>query len=456
MPDMIRKLMRWEELCVVDPRSLGDNPRNWKTHPQTQLDSALAAINKVGWALPLLYNVTTGKLVDGHGRKAKAIKAGLTAVPVAKGRWTEEEENFLLHSLDTIGSMYRIDAPKFKSLTELVRGQEGFLASAGKSSRKALDKLLSGAKNFASAIERGDRSSAPVDLAPFSSRKKQGEVRDPEEDGADESTDTEETGDPVRGVVTEEVAIEDVLFDGDPDWGIPDLLPELLCTPDMIPRVTYDRSPESVTENSYYCITTQPWRERDELGVKGGVLGLFADDYHFDGFYDNPTDYVGMLRDYDFSCLCSPDYSNYEEWPFPMRLWSLYRSRWVSRYWQGHGFRILPVLHTCWAAVRDESGDRDEYDLGTHTLYRCGPSVVACQCRTIKHQGGSFEEFGKWLSRCVSDIPSIRTIVIYGGSEHQAKFEGYLPRKIGRSKLEYVMLPSFMSLRRGKIKRKGK
>ena len=187
---------------------------------------------------------------------------------------------------------------------------------------------------------------------------------------------------------------------------------------------------------------------------------MFCEDYHMVGFYDNPGIYIEDLKDWDFSVLCQPDFSTYEEWPFPLRLWSYYRSRWVARYWQGHGFRILPILQSVRLPLELEDPRQDnnfytELDIALDLNVALRPPVVACQCRTIKHQGGSFEEFGKWLKFQVSAIvPEV--VVIYGGAEHQAKFEGYLPQKIKRKKIEYVYLPSFMAQRRKQIKKKAK
>lgn len=440
LPPLIQKLMRWDELCVVDPRTLGDNPRNWKTHPQTQLDAVMAAVGKIGWVLPLLYNKTTGRLLDGHGRKAKAIASGITAVPVAKGRWTEQEENFILQSVDTIGSMYRIDKDRLKSLTALVTSEMSGLKDK---SSATLRKLSTGIENLTKHIESGKRDALILPLGNLSTRKKPESEEVPDDE--DDSEDTPE--------VSEEIPLDDIHFPGDDTWGIPVLDPALLCRPDQVPVRVFDRTAESVGADTYYCLSSQPWKERESSGIAGGTLGMFCEDYHFVGFYDNPGTYIEDLKDWDFSVLCQPDFSTFEDWPFPLRFWNYYRSRWVARYWQAHGFRILPILQSV-RLPNPGSGNVEIIDIPFELNMELQPPVVACQCRTIKHNGGSFEEFGKWLKHQVTHIKP-EVVVIYGGEEHRSKFEGYLPQKKGKHKFRYVYLPSFMANRRKLIK-KGK
>jgi DNA modification methylase len=94
-------------LAWVDPNSLDENPRNWRTHPQKQLDGLRDAIQEVGWAGALLYNERTKRLIDGHARK-KLFK-GKGRVPVLIGSWTEEQEMKILATLDPLAALAQAD-----------------------------------------------------------------------------------------------------------------------------------------------------------------------------------------------------------------------------------------------------------------------------------------------------------------------------------------------------------
>jgi len=453
LPEPFKSLMRWEDLVVVDPRTLSDNPHNWKLHPPSQLDSAMAGIQSCGWVMPILYNLTTGRLIDGHGRKSKAIKDGLKLVPVARGRWTEAEELLLLQTMDSIGSMYKVQAEKLDSLTKLnARGMSSIDTLRDKH-KETIAGLLSRTASFVDAVEADEIEATPLPLHSFPLQKIDRSVRkeQPRTLADLENRDVPET--------VERVIIDDVFFSGDA-WGIPALDPSLLATVDMVPDRVYDRTPGSVGVKSYFCDASRPFKERysnphdvedddsaletEELLHPGGVLGFFTEDSKFTGYYDNAAATVEALQAEQWTALLAPDFSTYEDYPFPLRLWNLYRSRWVARYWQSFGMRIIPVLQN----VAFRTPDGTETNLASRSLLETvgdNIPVVAVQCRTLKHHGGNFNSFGRWLADQLEMLRP-RVTLIYGGTEHQGKFLGHLPKQTRSNR--YVMLPSYMERRR--------
>ena len=458
LPEIFQRLMRWEDLVLVAPKTLTDNPHNWKTHPNSQMDGVLALAKNLGWVLPLLFNLTTGRLLDGHGRKSKAIKDGVPYVPVARGRWSEEEELILLQGIDSVGSMYKIHGEKLRSLTKFNAKSVKALTVLGKESRKTLDGLLSRTGSFLDALESDEIEATPLPLHSFPLQKIDREERALEPPTLDEYLDEQ------APETTTTLAIDDVFFPPDA-WGLPVLEPSLLADESCVPDAVYDRTPESVTSTSYYCQSARPFHGRYEedredrraedpnddtrpLHVPGGLLGCFTEDARFAAYYDNPALTTESLLEEKWSALCCPDFSTFEDWPFPMRLWALYRSRWVARYWQSFGMKIVPILQN----VSFRTPDGTAVNIATSSLLDTlgeGIPVVAVQCRTLKHHGGRFEDFGKWLSLQI-DMLKPRVVIIYGGEEHQGKFFGFIPR--ASRKLRYVMLPSYMEKRRRLIK----
>jgi len=93
----------------VDPKTLTDNPLNWRRHPDRQRRALEDALSAVGWAGALLYNERTGRLIDGHLRRDVAVKRNEEYVPVLVGDWSEDEERIILASLDPIAAMARED-----------------------------------------------------------------------------------------------------------------------------------------------------------------------------------------------------------------------------------------------------------------------------------------------------------------------------------------------------------
>lgn len=97
-----KNLLRLE---YVDAATLADNPRNWRRHPKRQLDALADIVAEVGFAVPLLYNERTKRLIDGHARKS--ISKG--PVPVVIGNWSDKDEAKILATLDPLAAMADAD-----------------------------------------------------------------------------------------------------------------------------------------------------------------------------------------------------------------------------------------------------------------------------------------------------------------------------------------------------------
>ena len=110
------------DLQWVDPRTLDANPANWRIHPPEQVAALEAAVGKVGWVVPLIWNERTKRLIDGHARRDIAIERGDVVVPVIVGSWPEDEERAILASLDPISAMAGADADLLQQLLEDFKG----------------------------------------------------------------------------------------------------------------------------------------------------------------------------------------------------------------------------------------------------------------------------------------------------------------------------------------------
>lgn len=421
-----------QELVWVDPRTLEDNPLNWKIHPESQRKGLGAAIKTDGWADALVYNRATGRLINGHGRKEVAINAGWKEVPVLVGEWTEEAERRLLHSMDVLGAMYSTHSEKFANLTTLVAQGRDFLDKVDLETKKTLESFMERTAAIPDAIDSGDMSASPLPLTSLSPRKKPVTAQDRQEE-LDAAVERSEG-------VEQTVLREDIFFPAINPYGIPDLLFDMLATVEDIPDRTYSRTEESSTSSSYYCHSSRPF-DREERGITGGVLGFYCEDYRFEQAYDSIGDFALALRDENWNAIVAPDFSMYEEWPYAVRLWNLYRSRHVARYWQEVGIKVIPSLSRL---ISLSPYTERKADLGIDTIPELTP-VVATQCRTILQNGGDFKAFANWLSVAIEKIKPQR-VIIYGGNEHQSRFLGYLPKQ--HDGLRYILLNSFMAERR--------
>jgi DNA modification methylase len=105
------------------------NPDNWRTHPQHQRDAMRGALNEVGWVQRVIVNRRTGYLVDGHERVWQALQNGDAMVPYVEVDLSEQEEAYVLATLDPIGAMATADAAKLDELLrEVESGEAGVQA----------------------------------------------------------------------------------------------------------------------------------------------------------------------------------------------------------------------------------------------------------------------------------------------------------------------------------------
>jgi hypothetical protein len=112
---------RIKELRRVKASELRPNPKNWRTHPQAQIDALRGVLAEVGFAgAELARELPDGSLmlIDGH---ARAEIAGEQEVPVLILDVDEAEADKILATFDPLGAMADANA---QALDELLRNVE--------------------------------------------------------------------------------------------------------------------------------------------------------------------------------------------------------------------------------------------------------------------------------------------------------------------------------------------
>lgn len=115
---------RIKELRRVKASDLVPNPKNWRTHPQHQMDAIRGVLKEVGFAgAELAREMPDGSLmlIDGH---ARAQIAGDAVIPVLVLDVTEAEADKLLATYDPLSAMAETDSLKLESLLSGVQFHE--------------------------------------------------------------------------------------------------------------------------------------------------------------------------------------------------------------------------------------------------------------------------------------------------------------------------------------------
>jgi DNA modification methylase len=110
---------------VVKASELAPNDKNWRKHPKRQKDALTDVLDKIGWVDTVLYNVRTGRLIDGHLRQSLNPDVD---VPVLDVDLSEEEEMLVLATFDPIGAMAEADKAALEGLLSALSKEDETLA----------------------------------------------------------------------------------------------------------------------------------------------------------------------------------------------------------------------------------------------------------------------------------------------------------------------------------------
>lgn len=130
-------------------------------------------------------------------------------------------------------------------------------------------------------------------------------------------------------------------------------------------------------------------------------IHFYVDDYQFERIWNDPEKYVEILWEYD--CILSPDFSLYMDMPIPMKIWNIYRSRFIGAFYQSKGIKVIPTLS--WA-------EPETYEF----CFRGIPkgSIVSVSTIGVKETDEAFQTWTDGMNEMIKQIePS--TILVYGG-----------------------------------------
>lgn len=130
-------------------------------------------------------------------------------------------------------------------------------------------------------------------------------------------------------------------------------------------------------------------------------IHFYVDDYQFERVWNKPEDYTDILFDYD--CILSPDFSLYTDMPMPMKIWNVYRSRFIGNYYQNKGINVIPTLS--WAEPETFKFCFEGIPAG---------SIVSVSTIGVKENKAALKIWRDGMQAAIDKIkPS--TVLVYGG-----------------------------------------
>ena len=79
-----------------------------------------------------------------------------------------------------------------------------------------------------------------------------------------------------------------------------------------------------------------------EKHPKNCVCHFFIDDVRFERLWNNPSKYMGILK--NFKYVCGADFTFYDDMPLALQIWQVYRSRALSYCLSQAGLKIIPAV----------------------------------------------------------------------------------------------------------------
>ncbi len=120
------KVVGWD---MVPPEDLLANPANFRRHPAKQREALRGSLNELGIIAPVIQNVTTGHLLDGHARVEEYLSAGVAEIPRILVEVPADKEGLALLSLDPIAAMAEADKDALDALLrDVATTEEGLQA----------------------------------------------------------------------------------------------------------------------------------------------------------------------------------------------------------------------------------------------------------------------------------------------------------------------------------------
>lgn len=117
------------------------------------------------------------------------------------------------------------------------------------------------------------------------------------------------------------IVVPDAIWPSDNQFGVPTL--------DLSQQATCIAAPFAA------------WGSVSRRSRHRGTWHFYVDDYKFSRVWDDP-DAISRTR---CCAVVEPNYSTGTEMPMAVALWGVYRKRWLARYWQSIGLRVIVDLN---------------------------------------------------------------------------------------------------------------
>lgn len=278
---------------LININQLRPFERNPKKHSEEQIKRIVRSIQEFGFTNPILALKENNMVIAGHARLKAARQMNLAEVPVI----------FL-------------DMPYEKAIAYVVADNR--LAEIAEWDNSMLLPLLDEIKLAGIDVELTGFESD------FMEKKKEVDILSPEYESVEGMSE-------VFGLRKE------IDFPGVGEFDFPALKEDMILD---IPAPASWAGPTATKEPPPY-IYNYGTDSTIGLDFSQTVVSFYTDDVRFEALYTNNAEIAGRFLNKKIMGMVSPNFSTYFKMPKAMRIWNIFRSRWVSRYFQEAGIKVI-------------------------------------------------------------------------------------------------------------------
>lgn len=174
----------------------------------------------------------------------------------------------------------------------------------------------------------------------------------------------------------------DVVFQTENEWGIPYLLPDMLMEAFDTKIDTWSGPTSSEDDGESYYIYAYGTDSTRGMPWDRTLLCFYTSDSRFENWWADPAKYTSKMINAGIAGAITHDFSMFGGYPSVLHLFNAYRSKWLGRYMQEAGIKVIPnITHF------------DEQTLAMSCIgVPKGAPVIARQMQTIERAKQDNEE----------------------------------------------------------------
>jgi len=134
-----------------------------------------------------------------------------------------------------------------------------------------------------------------------------------------------------------------IKFPSKSKYGIPDLKPEMLYKNDKLSEINIIANSRCIDENKYNLFNYD--KKRLAEGVDKKILAFYTYDDKFEVVWSESKRICEKILNDRWECVISPNWSMFADDPLALQIWSIFKSRYISRYFQEAGIKIIPDIN---------------------------------------------------------------------------------------------------------------